>query len=598
MKNTKGTETETEVREKAKHLAAHFKRPVLGVCLPFGVEVVATALQKIEKTFVLGIMGEFRSGKSTLINALTGLPLALTDVVETTATLNEYRHGDAETAVIVMHDGSSVAMQLSELNKVLGLRRQDHEWLKTVDHVTVTVTGPSPFLEHLSIWDSPGLSGSVFNENLALQFLERLDVALWVFDLDFLGAQGLQTALDELGRRGTPVVALLNKAEGRSDAEIVRAKEYLTQAHDGIRFHSILPLSAARAVDGPEEGVDDAVGPDGGLDKLKRLLTDDVLAEPRLLLVQAAAEDLAVSANTFQHIYEEEASKRRRMLWLLKQQTDGIQSLGEQIVQEASVTVFHGLQQRVLDALSSAFEQEVEVASDQNLRDKKWIARAFDRVLTQERLQTIACDYMKEYEPDLVASWERAVVQAHQEFDSRLTPLDAVSIKESMVEDVPTMNWTWDPQEMPSAFAIIPDTSVKVLALSITKIASPRLAMAVAREFLSASRITLSTPKKPLEARKSRLINLAVTHFANVAREKLCPQVESHLVTPVLKYHKQQYCDTMVAVASKQIMGSVPERTVQDEETTLSKAGRKVAELTQEFHRLSNAPSRAIREAP
>ena len=400
----------------AAHAPAHAGQDVL-----VSPDVVGAALRRMDKPFVLGVLGEFRAGKSTLINALTGLPLALTDVIETTSTLNEYCYGSETLARVVYKDMEEEQMSLDAVKSLLGERRRQTDWLQRIDHVTVSA--PSDFLARFSIWDAPGLGGSGHNEILAMSFMERIDAAIWVFDVDFLGAGRLQMALDDLGRRGKAVVALLNKADGKDPDEIAEATEYLSRAHDGIAFQRIVPFSALRAT-APRgaTGSDDVVGPDGGLAALRSYLLDDLLREPRMLTVQAVAGDLSAAAYSLQQIFEEEASSRRRRLWLFEQQSGTIGRTARSTAEDLAAKVCDGLEQRLPEAVTEKVEEATLRASEDELASTSWRDQMFRGVVTNELLASIIREYLEECRPMITGDWHRAAEDVCREFGGAMTP--------------------------------------------------------------------------------------------------------------------------------------------------------------------------------
>lgn len=414
---------EAGVRDAAEtllSLAAHVPADaVRGV--PISPDTVGAVLRRMDKPFVLGVLGEFRAGKSTLINALTGLSLALTDVIETTATLNEYCYGSDTLARVVYRDMEEDQMSLDAVKSLLGERRRQTDWLQRVDHVTVSA--PSEFLMRFSIWDAPGLGGSGHNEALAMSFLERIDAAIWVFDVEFLGAGHLQKALDDLGRRGKAVVAVLNKADGKDPDEIAEATEYLSRAHDGIVFRRIVPFSALRAT-APlgAAGSDDVAGPDGGLAALRSYLLDDLLREPRMLTVQAVAGDLSSAAYSIQQIFEEEASSRRRKLWLFEQQSGTIGRTARSTAEDLAAKVCDGLEQRLPEAVTEKVEEATSGANGDDLADTRWRDQMFRNVVTNELLASIIRKYLEECRPMITGDWHRAAEDVCREFGGALTP--------------------------------------------------------------------------------------------------------------------------------------------------------------------------------
>ncbi len=117
----------------------------------------------------LAIAGRMKAGKSTLLNALVGEPLAATDAAECTRVVTRYRTGVVRRATIVRRDGSSMAALLQRLPSAVEvdlagtptseIRRLDVEW-------------PARSLDTWTLLDTPGL-GSV-NTDISSRGVEPL----------------------------------------------------------------------------------------------------------------------------------------------------------------------------------------------------------------------------------------------------------------------------------------------------------------------------------------------------------------------------------------------------------------------------------------
>ena len=59
-----------------------------------------------EDFFTIVVLGEFKRGKSTLVNALLGEKILPTDVLPETATINAIMHSETPTLSVVMRDGN------------------------------------------------------------------------------------------------------------------------------------------------------------------------------------------------------------------------------------------------------------------------------------------------------------------------------------------------------------------------------------------------------------------------------------------------------------------------------------------------------------
>jgi GTPase SAR1 family protein len=98
----------------------------------------------LNKDFSVVVMGDFKRGKSTLINALLQQPLVPMDVAPETVTINQIDYGGELSATALFHDGKRVALQLEELaaNRLLLRLAPDDDskqpgWLGRVDRAVL-----------------------------------------------------------------------------------------------------------------------------------------------------------------------------------------------------------------------------------------------------------------------------------------------------------------------------------------------------------------------------------------------------------------------------------------------------------------------------
>lgn len=68
-----------------------------------------------ESRFHLAVMGQFKRGKSTLINALLGESVLPTGILPLTSIATEVRHGSARRAEVVFEDGRRETVAVDDL---------------------------------------------------------------------------------------------------------------------------------------------------------------------------------------------------------------------------------------------------------------------------------------------------------------------------------------------------------------------------------------------------------------------------------------------------------------------------------------------------
>ena len=224
-----------------------------------------------EGRFYVACIGQFKRGKSTLINALIGdavLPVGFTPV---TAVPTVIRFGEGRRARIQARDGSWQGVSVSDLNQYVS-EEFNPENTKGVRGVEVFV--PSSLLAGgMCFVDTPGL-GSVFTGNTAAThaFIPHIDAALVVIGADPPLAGEELGLVEAVARQVQDIVVVLNKADRTNPEEKVAAMNFADQQvrkRLQRRLGPILEVSAAERIDnhGPERDWKKLVDALDGLDE-------------------------------------------------------------------------------------------------------------------------------------------------------------------------------------------------------------------------------------------------------------------------------------------------------------------------------------------
>ncbi|AXA36180.1 MAG: hypothetical protein D6691_04700 [Candidatus Hydrogenedentota bacterium] len=173
-----------------------------------------------EKTFNLMVLGQFKRGKSTLINALLGMSILPTGVVPVTAIPTSLRYGDTIRCVVEFRNGESCDIPLEELPHYV-TEEGNPKNEKAVAHVTVFA--PSPFLSHgVQVFDTPGIGSTLLtNTDATKKALPQGDAGIFVLSPDPPLTETEATFLREVSSRVTRLFIVFTKADivGRSELE-------------------------------------------------------------------------------------------------------------------------------------------------------------------------------------------------------------------------------------------------------------------------------------------------------------------------------------------------------------------------------------------
>jgi predicted GTPase len=188
----------------------------------FEAEHIASTARSIaekvsEGRFYVACIGQFKRGKSTLLNALIGYSVLPTAVVPVTAVPTIIRHGDQLAARVRFQNAAWTDIPVSAVEDYVS-EGKNPENAKGVAGVEIFV--PSPLLATgMCLVDTPGI-GSVFAGNTAATqaFIPHIDAAIVVIGTDPPLSGDELKLVEAISQEIHDLVFVLNKAD-RADAE-------------------------------------------------------------------------------------------------------------------------------------------------------------------------------------------------------------------------------------------------------------------------------------------------------------------------------------------------------------------------------------------
>lgn len=142
------------------------------LCINRNKEILAT------KRYRVAVMGEFKRGKSSLINALLGNEILPADVEPATATINRITFGGQLRSEVHFKDGSSKAIDVTELSDYV--TKLTPEGASRADKIREAVVyAPSVICQnYVDIIDTPGLNDSGTMTRVSIEMLEEIDAVI------------------------------------------------------------------------------------------------------------------------------------------------------------------------------------------------------------------------------------------------------------------------------------------------------------------------------------------------------------------------------------------------------------------------------------
>jgi hypothetical protein len=247
-------------------------------------EARALAARVSEGRFYLACIGQFKRGKSTLINALIEDPVLPVGFTPVTAVPTVIRYGEERRARIHCRDSSWQEIAVGDLKEYVS-EEHNPENVKGVEGAEVFV--PSPLLASgMCLVDTPGLGSAFVGNTAATQaFIPHIDAALVVLGADPPLAGDELAVVKAVGQQVQDLIVVLNKADRTTDAERAAAAQFTERM---LKKHLNRPVGAIFQVSAAERLAEHR-GPKRDWDRLLDAL-DKLVQESSRQIVRGACE--------------------------------------------------------------------------------------------------------------------------------------------------------------------------------------------------------------------------------------------------------------------------------------------------------------------
>jgi GTP-binding protein EngB required for normal cell division len=268
-----------------------------------------------EDRFTLAVLGQFKRGKSSLVNAIIGRDLLPTGVLPLTSAITVLKYGPA--AKLIIHRKNSIfpeELSLSALPDYVTERGNPSNQKKVK---TAYIELPLPFLRcGLEFVDTPGV-GSAVTSNTATTygFLPESDAVLFVTSADAPLTSLELNFLTEIKDYVNKIFFIVNKTDLVTDQERSEILQFVTQTiqgHTGNEQVKIFPVSSRLGIAAKMSG-SPALYEQSGLKALEETLSAFLSGEKSVAFLAAIAyKTLQVfAAEAAQGAFEETAIQTR-----------------------------------------------------------------------------------------------------------------------------------------------------------------------------------------------------------------------------------------------------------------------------------------------
>lgn len=202
---------------------------LVGIAEYLGLSNIVSELNAIDQrskqanaSLILPLVGEFSSGKTTLINSLTDSKKLETATKPTTATIYEVHFGcDSCHAKVVTEEGN-----IQDVDDIANLKNDDLANAKVVTVFDTSNRVPSTTI----LVDTPGLSSpDPQHKQTLVSFLPKADGIMLVSDINQQITRSLTDFIETMKLSKRPIYLVLTKCDTKSSNDIEAAKKYISE---------------------------------------------------------------------------------------------------------------------------------------------------------------------------------------------------------------------------------------------------------------------------------------------------------------------------------------------------------------------------------
>lgn len=204
--------------------------------------------KRSSEPFTLVILGDFKRGKSTIINALLGKEIAPSNVSPETYTINEISYGEKRSVEAVLQNGKRIPLEFADITR----DRLEQRMKLFPDKVEyLDIRDDAPILKEMRIVDTPGLSDLDDLDRQVTEYLVNADAIMYAASglLPFSESEQIYLATHVRPRRFGMLYVLVNMIDAlnsQSDIDkIMRRFKLLSE--------KIVPNSFVYGISGADE---------------------------------------------------------------------------------------------------------------------------------------------------------------------------------------------------------------------------------------------------------------------------------------------------------------------------------------------------------
>lgn len=241
------------------------------------LKAVCELKEKIKREeVIISVIGQFKRGKSSLINAMLGEEILPVAIIPLTTVVTEIRYKEEFQAKVCFEDGTEKKIGKEELEDYCSEQKNPGN-SKKVDLVRIW-TPSQPFGEGIVLVDTPGV-GSVHQHNTdsSYAYLRESDAAVFLLSVDSPVSETEREFLLKAGEYASRFFYVVNKADIVSEKDLNEFMDFCQQVISGS-VGSGISMTAVSARTGK------------GIDELVRALKEELTGSQEFLIEESVSK--------------------------------------------------------------------------------------------------------------------------------------------------------------------------------------------------------------------------------------------------------------------------------------------------------------------
>ncbi len=376
----------------------------------------STALKKAEQKldeeqFNLVIVGQFKRGKSTFINALLSDTIVPSSVLPLTSIVTIIQYSNKKKAVVKFLDNHEETIETSEIEKYVTEKHNPENKLQVKE---VYVYHPSEFLKKgVRIIDTPGI-GSVFKHNtdVAYNFLPYCDAAVFLMSPDPPLGEAEIEFLKNVKVYTEKFFFVLNKIDIVSEDELDEVVDFnknLLKEYTEAEDIKIYPISARNALKAKLNKDKDLLET-SKIPQIEQALNEFIAKERINIIATSVINTLLRHINNELTSYKLQQETQKLSVESLKEKVDKFSKFIEGVKEEAEE--YEYILDKRIDKIYKELDDEIGTLKEKELpslieKMQKHFKEKSKEKMSTEEFENYMTQKMNEYILQIFTSWRK-----------------------------------------------------------------------------------------------------------------------------------------------------------------------------------------------